>query len=165
MTSMFINGIASIITLIVIAGAGISGWQLKARQCELEKLRIEKQTAARVIEEYERIQRENEAVEHEFQKQNEELKQRHEQLKRQLQALKTKSAADCRVHPDVIRMLNHAAMQTMPQASSVTADQGQAIDPVELAEGCRAWAEQYERIAKQLNTLIDWTEHNLGRRD
>lgn len=166
--AQIINAIAALIALLVIAGAGVSGWQLKASRCALEQAERERAAALRVVQEYQRIQRENEAIEQAWNARQQEIESRHEALKSELPAVMPahqRTDGACNLSRGAVRVLNRAAghPDPVPATARDTADQAQAASAVtqlDLAEACRAWAEQYERTAGQLTQLIDWTERS-----
>jgi|GEM_PF-3922277 len=163
-----INALSALIALLVIAGAGVSGWQLKASRCALEVAERERAAALRVVQEFRRIQRENEVIEQAWNARQQEIKSRHETLKHELRAvMPAHQRADgaCNLGSGAVRVLNRAAGHPDPVPAPTRDAAGEAhaasgVTQLDLAGGCLAWAEQYERTAGQLNQLIDWTERN-----
>ena len=168
------NLIMALIALLVLIGAGISGYQLRGTACgkqmaemQAAAAQAERDAAARVVAEYQRIERENRAIESAYLDQQQAREARHARTKNRLfqqSPAHQRTDGDCNLSRGAVGLLNDAARGDEPgtdTAGLAAAEAAAASGITESAalEHCRGWAEQYESTAAQLNALIDWHEH------
>ncbi|MFZ5536762.1 MAG: hypothetical protein ACOZAP_04700 [Pseudomonadota bacterium] len=169
--SQIINTILALTALAVLVGGGLIGYGWRGAMCgeqvaklEASQAQRERAAAQRVIAEYERIQRENEAIELAWITTQREIEARHAELKNELPAVMPahqRTDGACNLSRGAVRVLNRAAghPDPVPAPAGGTVGEAQAASTVTeqaFVEHCRAWGEQYERVAGQLTQLIDW---------